>query len=942
MTENALLIVDGDARFADELRRALAPQGYRTLVAASCAAAGRLAAEGSPRVALVAMRLPDGRAADVLAALAEAAPGCVPIVVVRPIEVDAAQAALAQGAHACLRRPLRAVELRRAVADAFELVELRQQQEAADHGVHARLEGLADVAHTLGACSGTDELGQSLLEQFARELAAGGGSLFLRHNGKLALAHSLDPGHAPPDIPLPLREGSVFERVARTRRAVLVRDIGQEGAAARSGWAGYRDGSLLAFPFLDGRSRLVGVLSLHNKARPPFTRSDLEVGRVLAVFGAEALRAVRAVERLRATQDQSRRLIDLSPEPIAIVQDGALKLISASFTEVFGYAETDLADGLACRDLLPDEPQDAAPHFCEGYPPRQGDPPSCRLDLLSKGGMRVPCEVRAAPIGFDGRPARFLILRNLTQTTWAQQALERERDLVAAILDTVGALIVILDTEGRIVHFNRACEQTTGYRFGEVLGNTLWDVFVVPEELDEVRAIFQGLKAGHFPNQHESHWLTKDGGRRFISWANTCMLDGQGRIEYIIGTGIDTTAGREAQAMLSDREAQLAQFQKMEAIGRLAGGVAHDFNNLLTAVICCSELLAESLPDDDAEAREYLDEILKSGERGTSLVRQLMAFSRSQVLEPTVLDLNAVVLDIEQMLRHLIGEDVQLVTLLAPELPSVTADQNQIEMVLMNLGVNARDAMPTGGKLTLATRLVDLTSGEAPPRPGVGPGRYVELSVADTRVGMTADVRQHAIDPFLTTKGQGQGTGLGLSTVYGIVTQSGGHITCDSAPGQGATFHILLPAGPRAARLTARRPVAAEALRGTETVLVVEDEAPVLRLAVAILENQGYNVLGAASPGDALLLCQQHHGPIHLLLTDVVMPLMSGFELADRLAEVRPDTSVLFMSAHAAAALRRYANGGRPPTVLQKPFGRELLIRKVRETLDTPRHERAR
>jgi CheY-like chemotaxis protein len=367
--------------------------------------------------------------------------------------------------------------------------------------------------------------------------------------------------------------------------------------------------------------------------------------------------------------------------------------------------------------------------------------------------------------------------------------------------------------------------------------------------------------------------------------------------------------------------------------------VAHDFNNLLTAIICCSELLAERLPEDET-TREYLNEILKAGERGTALVRQLMAFSRSQVLHPVVLDLNAVVRDIENMLRTLIGEDVHLVTALEDQLACIKADRSHIEMAIMNLAVNARDAMPEGGTVTLASRSVRITEDAKHGYRDGRPGHYVELAVTDTGHGMDEETRAHCFEPFFTTKEPGQGTGLGLSTVYGIVKQSGGDIRVDSAAGDGSTFRIAFPAVPDESRLATRQPVAPEALRGSETILIVEDEAAVRQLGAAILLNQGYTVLEAASPGDALLVCQQRQQPIHLLLTDIVMPLMNGFELAKRLATIHPEMRTLFMSAYAATVLSRYrpeSGPAEPPEVLQKPFSRQSLVRRVREVLNAPR-----
>ncbi len=948
MSDRLVLIVDDDAGFREHIELALRYAGYEVLSASGAAEACELALEHCPSVVLFALRLANGSADKLLADVTAICPSCLAVAVVERGDRVAALHALEQGAHQYIEKPVHPVELQRLLDMAFEGRRLREEkcraeEQALAHkrqleSMRQRLREVAECTISLAMCSDPTAVGQTLLKEFARNLCAGGGSLFLRTNGDLRLSCSLDPGHAPPAISMPPPAGTVFHQVVSTRQPILVTDIHGEAGASPSGWTGYQDGSLIAFPLLDRSGEVIGVLSLHNRASPPFTPADLELGRILVSFGVELLRTAHAKEKLRASERQYDRLIALCPDPIVVVQEGRILLASAAFTEVFGYAASDVEAGLSCHQLIAADAEDVGKLFDECL----GEADTTRgrrISLVAKDASPVPCEVNSADIELGGRPARLLLIRNLSARAEAEEALRKERDFVSAILNTARALIVVFDPQGHIVRFNDACEETTLYTLEEVQERPFWETLISSEEREEARAAFEALTGGRYPIPHESHWLTKDGRRCFISWASTCLLDHQGQVEFVISTGIDITARRETQAKLDEREGQLAQLHKLEAIGRLAGGVAHDFNNLLTAIICCSELLAEQLPDDPS-IRQYLNEILKAGERGTSLVRQLMAFSRSQVLEPTVLDLNATVHDMEQMLRYLIGEDIQLSSVLDPDLDSVKADQGQIEMAIMNLAVNARDAMPDGGRLTLSTRNVVVGEQHTDDYPDIPSGRYVELGVAGAGVGVSEEIQAHVFEPFFTTKGPGEGTGLGLSTVYGIVKQSGGYIRIESAPGQGATFCICLPATLSAAKLTSRRPVAAEALRGSETVLIVEDEDPVRELACAILVNQGYNVLEAASPGDALLLCQQRDETIHLLLTDIVMPLMNGFELAERVSALHPEMKVLYMSAYAANVLVRY---GDPESscaaVLQKPFSRERLVHKIREVLDVPQRE---
>jgi signal transduction histidine kinase len=390
---------------------------------------------------------------------------------------------------------------------------------------------------------------------------------------------------------------------------------------------------------------------------------------------------------------------------------------------------------------------------------------------------------------------------------------------------------------------------------------------------------------------------------------------------------------REAYEELSRTQAQLVQSQKIEAIGRLTGGIAHDFNNLLTVILVRTELALQSLKSEDP-LRWTLELVHQTAGRAATLTHQLLAFSRKQRLEPRVLDLNAVVADIGQMLERLIGEQIRLVTALDPALGTVRADRGQLEQVIMNLVVNARDAMPEGGQLTLETANVELDAAFARRHLGSRPGPYVLSTVSDTGTGMSPDVQAHLFEPYFTTKGVGKGTGLGLATVHGIVKQSDGYISVYSEPGRGTTVKVYLPRVEAPAEQVEPAGPGAGAPRGSETILLVEDAEEVRALARDVLEAHGYAVLEAGHGVEALSVCETHSGPIQLVLTDVVMPEMGGRELAERLAGCRPEAKVLYMSGYTEHAIgRRGPLDARVPFI-QKPFTSDVLARKVREVLD--------
>jgi signal transduction histidine kinase len=389
---------------------------------------------------------------------------------------------------------------------------------------------------------------------------------------------------------------------------------------------------------------------------------------------------------------------------------------------------------------------------------------------------------------------------------------------------------------------------------------------------------------------------------------------------------------KTAQEEQKQLEERLRQAHKMEAVGRLAGGVAHDFNNLLTVIRGNTDILLDSDKTDKAQHR-YLEQIQKAGDRAVSMTRQLLAFSRMQVLQPRVLDLNLTISEMSKMLPRLIGEHIEFSFLPEPALATVLADPGQIEQVFLNLAVNARDAMPNGGRLTVRTRNVAMDAAEAARRQPMLPGAYVLLAVSDTGHGMDAETKVRIFEPFFTTKGLGKGTGLGLATVYGIVKQSGGFIWVDSSPGAGATFEIYLPCSGKLAENGAEQVKQHSAPHGSETILLAEDETGVRELASEFLNSAGYTVLIAADGAEALELASRHSRPIDLLLTDMVMPRMGGLDLAERLSKVRPEIRTVFMTGYAEFPLKNDDAFPIDACVLQKPFSRLTLLVKIREVL---------
>ena len=517
--------------------------------------------------------------------------------------------------------------------------------------------------------------------------------------------------------------------------------------------------------------------------------------------------------------------------------------------------------------------------------------------------------------------------RALIATEAAHKALLGSEAKFAKAFNANPSGMVITTMEGRVVDVNEAFVRTLGYTREEAIGRNTVDLGLWPTREERLRVIQQSQSLGRVQTV-EIEARTKEGlSRTLLFSAELIELDGA---PHFLVLTTDITERRQL-------EDQLRQAGKMEAVGQLAGGVAHDFNNILTAILGYADLLAADLPAADRRL-EDLDEIRKAARRATALTRQLLAFSRKQVLEPRVLGLNDLVDNMDKMLRPILGENVELRAAPAADLHAVRADPNQIEQVILNLAINARDAMPKGGKLTIETANVELDADYAARHATVVPGHYVLLAVSDTGTGMDEATQKRIFEPFFTTKEAGRGTGLGLSTVYGIVKQSGGSIWVYSELGKGTTFKLYLPAVDAPTEDLGRAAAPATDLAGTETVLLVEDDEQLLHLAQRALAARGYTVLAADRGATALDIARRHRGSIHALLTDVSIPDMDGRALAAALRAERPEMRLLYMSGYADQAIVHHGVLDADVAYLPKPFTTEAIARRVREVLDAPAH----
>jgi PAS domain S-box-containing protein len=621
---------------------------------------------------------------------------------------------------------------------------------------------------------------------------------------------------------------------------------------------------------------------------------------------------------LRGSEERHRKLMEYSPNAVLVVWNNAIHTANRAAVELFGVSSAKDLIGRGFADFSAPKDRSRVEEFARLLCEHEVQLPLVEMHICRNDGLQLDVEFTASSVGEDGEMVSLLVLRNITERKQA----EAEHAQLIRSIEQVEESIIITDTKGSILYVNPAFEKVTGYSREEAVGNNP-----------------RILKSGRHPDLfYQTMWKTlrkgetwsgdfvnkRKDGSLFNEVATISPIRDQG------GTVINYVAVKRdvtEEQLLRD---QLNQAQKMESMGRIAGGIAHDFNNLLMVIQTYAETLQDRLPVQDG-LREDTKQILEAVERGASLTGQMLAFSRKQIISPVVLDLNAVIDETAKMLRRVIGEDIELAVILSNTLWTIKADRGQIVQILMNLCVNARDAMPRGGKLRIATENVTVKKRNAVERYSVLPGQYVMLSVTDSGVGMSKKVQKDIFEPYFTTKEVGKGTGLGLAMVYGIVKQTGGYVWVESKLGHGACFTIYLPKVERTVAPTI--PARAEAPpRGTETLLVVEDEKSLCRGICDLLSSLGYTVLAAGSGAEALAIaCEQEH--IDLLLTDVVMPKMGGGELAELLRNLQPKLKVIFMSGYTDDAVLRHGVHEQHMTFLQKPFGLSALASKVRDTL---------
>ncbi|HXQ25410.1 MAG TPA: PAS domain S-box protein [Candidatus Acidoferrales bacterium] len=636
---------------------------------------------------------------------------------------------------------------------------------------------------------------------------------------------------------------------------------------------------------------------------------------------------IHRIRRQLVEQQELFRLVsENAADMLAVVDmEGRRLYNSLAYWKILGYTSEELKGSSVLEQVHPDDRARVRAAADEAR--RTGIGASLEYRMHHKDGSWRVLESTSSVIhDSKGQPEKLVIVnRDITERKRASEALRLSEASFRSVVENAPYGIVRAGPSGQLLRVNPALQKMLGYESQEELlrMNLATDLYSDPQQHQHILDLLASQESFR---DVEVEWKRKDGTLAKARCSGRLVKNQGEEGDYFEVFAEDITEQR-----LLERQLRVAQ--KMEAIGRLSGGIAHDFNNLLGVIIGYSQVLKHKLGAGNG-LFEHAEEIEKAGQSAASLTRQLLAFSRQQVLAPAVMNLNSLLSDMGKMLPRLIGEDIELALRLDPGLGRVKADQSQVEQVLMNLAVNARDALPQGGKLTIETANVTLDDAYTRYHPGSRAGDYVMLSVTDTGTGMTADTLAHLFEPFFTTKARGKGTGLGLATVYGVVKQSGGYVWVDSELGKGSSFKVYLPRIEEAVAAAKAPAPPIEALHGAETLLLVEDADALRKLAKALLEEHGYHVVPAANGAEALQIVEQRQVPIDLLLTDVVMPGMNGRALAERLGQLQTGLKVLYMSGYTDSSIVDHGVPDAGTHLLHKPFTEETLVQKVREVLD--------
>ncbi len=941
--ETTVLIIDDDMAIRESLAAYLEDRDYR-VVLANDGKSGLKALEAErPDLALVDLSMPGVDGFGVLKRAGETMPDTPVIVVSGTGRISDTVRALHLGAWDYILKPIedmsvvehamqKALDRARLRRDNLryqnqleELVQARtmelEHSNSQLRNLNARLRRLVETTSGLSSCFEIKEFGRRLLEEFARNMAASGGSIYSVEKDGLCLLHTLDPGHAPEIIPFPLPEDSILSRLLNQTEPLLIDDIQEHRDLTPSGWTGYRSGSMLAFPLVDETGKVSILLALHNKYAPPFVEQDKEIGIILASYSRETLRAIRNFNALRESEKRFRDLTNLLPQIVCEVDtEGKFTYVNQNTSRMLGYAEGELEKGYTVLDVVAPEDHPIVRESMERILSGSGKWGN-EYTARRKDGTRFPVVVYASPIILDGVGVGMrAIVIDITE----RKAGEAERERLIRAIEHVNESVVITDVRGTIEYVNSAFSRCTGYSPEEAIGQNLRILKSGKHDDAFYRELWETITSG---KTWEGHIINKKKNGDLYTDETTVspVWDSKGNIVQYVSIKRDITHELEM-------ESQMRRSQKMEAIGTLASGIAHDFNNILSAILGYSEMALRGAEENERLSSD-IQQVLKAGNRAKDLVAQILTFSRRTEGERKPMRLQPIVKEAMKLIRASLPSTIDLATEFDPNCGPILADATQIHQVLMNLCTNAYHAMrEKGGTLTVRLRQQDVPVGMSGDLSVPPAASYVVITVSDTGHGMSQEILERIFEPYFTTKEPGEGTGLGMAIVHGIVQSHSGIIRVSSELGIGTTIDVSFPlcieAEGDAIPDLAERPI------GTERVLFVDDEEAIATVIKYGLERMGFRVTSFSKPMKAMDYFHQHPDLFDVVVTDLTMPKMTGIELARQIHLVRTDIPIILCSGYGKAA---YENQGRQVGIrefVEKPIHPSKLGWAIRRRLD--------
>ncbi len=924
-TLRRVLIVDDDPDFAETISEMLEPAGYLVRQIHSFDAAHDFE-DFVPQVALLDIRLGRDCGTDLISVLKLRFPDILCLMMTGYAALETAIRALKEGAYDYLRKPVSPDDLLHTLSRCFQTVELMAEKRRSDatlaqrnrelERINERLRRVVTAAEKLAACTKFNELGPMLLQEFSNILTAEGGSLYLVTEDELLLVHTLEQPHAPEIIPFPLPQDSIFYHVLNRQEPLLVGDFDRT-AFIRSQWDGYRDGSTLVFPILTEDGRTLAVVSLHNKALPPFTEHDREIGTILLSLCAEVLRTLQAFEEVAESRRRFRELTDLLPAIVfELDNQNRFTYLNREVLNITGYAPIELR-GTSIRDLIPEEEHDRLVHCLEGSH-RQADGD---FNLVRKDGAVRTVLLQTARFEREGE---VVGVRGLCFDITERKRAEQEHAQLATAVDQAVELILMTDVNGRILYANPAFLALTGYNQEAVVNLNFHDFDNAKDDPTFYEKLWETLKNGQVWHGRVRGY--KADRQVYVAEASISPLrNPNGHVANYVAVMRDLT--HEAKL-----EARLRQAEKLEAIGTLAGGIAHDFNNILSPIIGFTEIVREDLPPE-SDSIQHLGKVLNACHLAKELVSRILTFSRQVESERKAVALHQIMREALKLLRPSIPSTIAIEERTISKSANVLADPSQLHQLIMNLVTNAYQAIPDAGKIELALDNVFASPGLAQELTRLQSGReYVCLTVADSGVGMTRHVLERIFDPFFSTKEQGKGTGLGLATVHGIVVELGGDIAVTTELGRGTTIKVYIP---RFYRDSADLDLfeQEELRRGKARILLVDDEEMILSLGQMMLGRLGYQVVIYQQSTAALEHFRANPDSYDLLITDQTMPSMTGQQLAEAIKVVRPDLPILLTTGFSSLIKEETLARCGIHKVVHKPFTRKEMNEAIQAAL---------